>query len=298
MLEIRNIEKSFGATKAVNNVSLTIKPGEILGLLGTNGAGKTTTFRMILGIFKPDNGSILLDGKKIKVGESKEIGFLPEERSLLPKYTIEEQLLFFGELKGKKVKELNPLIDQWLAYFDLTDHKQSKIKELSKGNQQKIQFITAVIHQPKLIILDEPFSGLDPLNIKLIKEAIAKLRTEGAMIIFSSHRLDYVESFAKDVIVLDHGNLILSGNIDAIKQESNEYVIEIECYDDLTNLSTLDYVQGIEHYQEGKYKFTIREYANVDNLFSVVKDFKIRGFNVQLPSLEDILIKSVGGSHE
>lgn len=298
MLEVENIVKKFGDKIAVNNVNFTINPGEILGILGTNGAGKTTIFRMILGIFEPEEGSIKINGEQITIGDSKDIGFLPEERSLLSKFTIKEQLLFFGELKGKKPKELEPKIIKWLEYFDLSEHLNSQIKELSKGNQQKIQYISAVLHEPNLIILDEPFSGLDPLNIKLIKDSITELRKQGAMIIFSSHRLDYVESFAKNVIVLDHGVPYLSGNIDSIKQEGNEYIVEIESLDNLDFLNQQPYVLNLESNLDTKYKVTISGYENVDKLFNQLSSLQIRGFNVQLPSLEDLVIKAVGGKNE
>lgn len=297
MLEVKGVTKRFGSKVAVNDISFELKPGNILGLLGTNGAGKTTTFRMILGVFKPNDGEILLDGKKISINESPVIGFLPEERSLLPKYTINDQLLFFGELKGKTRKELEPAIIKWLEYFDLADHRQSMIKELSKGNQQKVQFISSILHEPKLLILDEPFSGLDPINIKLIKDVILKLKDEGTMIIFSSHRLDYVESFSENIIVLQKGNPILEGNIDEIKKAGNKYNVNIECNENIEGLEALDYVLSVERIGN-KYKIQISEYENVDKLFEIIKQYKLRQFSVELPSLEDLLLESIGGNDE
>lgn len=297
MLEVKNISKQFGTKIAVNDLSFTIKPGEILGLLGTNGAGKTTTFRMILGIFKPDFGSITLNQQPISIKESNLIGFLPEERSLLLKYTINEQLLFFGELKGKSPKQLEPEIDKWLSYFNLSEHKHSKIKELSKGNQQKVQFISSILHQPKLLILDEPFSGLDPVNINLITNVIKELKQTGTMIIFSSHRLDHVESFSKQVIVLERGNIILSGDLDYIKKQAKEYIVSIKTSQNLTFLSELSYVDSVV-FDAGVYKIRIHNYSDVDLLWQQIKDFPIREFVVNLPSLEDLVIKAIGGNHE
>ncbi|WOO86631.1 ATP-binding cassette domain-containing protein [Mollicutes bacterium LVI A0039] len=297
MLEVNNVQKNFGPKIAVNDLSFTIKPGETLGLLGTNGAGKTTTFRMILGIFSPDSGSINLDGHPISLDDSPRIGFLPEERSLLQKYTIDEQLCFFGELKGKTRAELAPEIEHWLEYFELTEHRFSKIKELSKGNQQKIQFISSVLHSPDLLILDEPFSGLDPLNIKLIAEAIKQLSKRGTMIIFSSHRLDYVEAFSNDVIVLQKGVPVLEGNINSIKQEANEYVVEIQTEDVIENLETLPFVVSVDHLND-IYKVKIAGYENVDNIFKHVSSYKIRKFDVNLPNLEELVVKAVKESHE
>lgn len=297
MLEVKNISKQFGTKIAVNDLSFTIKPGEILGLLGTNGAGKTTTFRMILGIFKPDFGSITLNQQPISIKESNLIGFLPEERSLLLKYTINEQLLFFGELKGKSPKQLEPEIDKWLSYFNLSEHKHSKIKELSKGNQQKVQFISSILHQPKLLILDEPFSGLDPVNINLITNVIKELKQTGTMIIFSSHRLDHVESFSKQVIVLERGNIILSGDLDYIKKQAKEYIVSIKTSQNLTFLSELSYVDSVV-FDVDVYKIRIHNYSDVDLLWQQIKNFPIREFVVNLPSLEDLVIKAIGGNHE
>lgn len=297
MLEVKNVTKTFGTKVAVNNISFTLAPGEILGLLGTNGAGKTTTFRMILGIFKPDSGNIQFMGNKMTFDDSSKIGFLPEERSLLPKYTINEQLLFFGELKGKTAKELKPQIKYWLEYFNLYEHQDSKIKELSKGNQQKIQFISSILHQPELLILDEPFSGLDPVNIGLITSVIKELQAQGTMIIFSSHRLDHVESFSKNIIVLEQGNTILEGNINDIKQHAKEYIIEIKSGDDLSFLQDLDYITDYVKDSVG-YSVKITDYNQVDLLFEQIKNYRIRGFEVELPSLEDLIIKAIGGTHE
>lgn len=297
MLQVVNVQKLFGSKIAVDDLSFEIKPGEILGLLGTNGAGKTTTFRMILGIFKPDSGRILLDGKDISIDDSNRIGFLPEERSLLPKYTIAEQLFFFGELKGKTRTELQPKIDHWLSYFELTDNRDSKIKELSKGNQQKVQFISSILHEPDLVILDEPFSGLDPINIKLIAEAIKSLTANGTMIIFSSHRLDYVESFSKDVIFLEKGVPLLEGNIDKIKRAGNEYIVEVESLDDLYSLEQVDFINSITN-DGNLYKLNIESYQNIDQLFSLLSAMRIRKFDVKLPSLEDLVLNAVRGNDE
>ncbi|WOO88866.1 ATP-binding cassette domain-containing protein [Mollicutes bacterium LVI A0078] len=297
MLQVVNVQKQFGSKIAVDNLSFEINRGEILGLLGTNGAGKTTTFRMILGIFKPDSGRILLDGKDISIDDSNRIGFLPEERSLLPKYTIAEQLYFFGELKGKTRGELEPKIDHWLSYFELTDNRDSKIKELSKGNQQKVQFISSILHEPDLVILDEPFSGLDPINIKLIAEAIKSLTATGTMIIFSSHRLDYVESFSKDVIFLEKGVPLLEGNIDEIKRAGNEYIVEVESLDDLHSLEQVDFIISITN-DSNLYKIKIDSYQNIDQLFSLLSAMRIRKFDVKLPSLEDLVINAVRRNDE
>ncbi len=211
MLELKNITMKFGDLVAVDDLSFKINEGEIIGLLGANGAGKTTTFRIMLGIIKPTEGSVLFNGEKSNLMMRDDVGFLAEERALLAKYTVEKQLRFFAELKGMKKNEITTKIDYWLEYFNLTDKKNSRIKELSKGNQQKIQFISAIIHEPKYIIFDEPFSGLDPFNINLFKKVILELKQKGCSIILSSHRLEHIEYFCENIIVLLRGKDVMRG---------------------------------------------------------------------------------------
>ena len=179
MLKVEGITKRYGEIVAVDNLSFTVAKGEIFGLLGENGAGKTTTFRIIMGLLEPDSGKVTLDGKKIDYDLSSKIGFVTEERSLLTKLTVLEQIEFYATLKGMNKKDIQEKLDYWLKYFEIPEYKNRKIKELSKGNQQKIQFISAIIHEPKLLILDEPFTGLDPINVKLIKDAIYSLKEKG-----------------------------------------------------------------------------------------------------------------------
>ena len=202
MLKVDGVSKYYGDFLAVDNLSFTVKPGEIFGLLGVNGAGKTTTFRMIMGLLDSSSGTITLDGEKIDYSITDKIGFLTEERSLLTKMTVKEQCLFYGRLKGMKEKDILNKLDGLLNEFGILEYKDRKIKELSKGNQQKIQFITAIINDPKLLILDEPFSGLDPLNVEQFKNKIIDLASKGSMIIFSSHRMEHVELFCKKLVVM------------------------------------------------------------------------------------------------
>lgn len=297
MLKVQNISKKFGKKTVVNNISFEINEGEILGLLGTNGAGKTTTFRMILGIFAPNEGSITLNGEKISIKDSAKIGFLPEERSLLPKLTVREQLMFFGELKGKKKNDLMKEIDTWLTHFDMKETLDMQIKELSKGNQQKIQFISSIIHKPELLILDEPFSGLDPISIRLIYEGIKKIQGSGTKIIFSSHRLDYVENFSKNILVLEKGNPIISGNLDDIKKSSSEYHISVVCDQEIDGLAQNKNIASYT-YEAGEYDIVINSYEKVDLVFDFIKEYNIRGFTVNLPNLEQIILSKVGDKNE
>ena len=207
MLKLENVTKYYGDFLAVDNLSFEVKEGEIFGLLGVNGAGKTTTFRMIMGLLEPTEGKITLNGKKIDYSVTDEIGFLTEERSLLLKLTVKEQVLFYGTLKGMKEKDILKRLDYLLEKFGVSEYKNKKIKELSKGNQQKIQFITAIINEPKLLILDEPFSGLDPFNVELFKNEIVEMSKKGSMIIFSSHRMEHVELFCKKICIIMKGNI-------------------------------------------------------------------------------------------
>ena len=218
MLEVKNIVKKYGTNTAVNDLSFTVDDGEIFGLLGENGAGKTTTFRIIMGLLEPNSGSVLLDHEKIDYSKTDKIGFVTEERSLLTKLSVQEQIEFYATLKGMEKQEIDKKLDEWLEKFEITGYKNRKIKELSKGNQQKIQFISAVIHEPKLLILDEPFTGLDPINVKLMKETIIDLKNKGCSIIFSSHQMEYIEDFCEKLVILVKGKPILEGNLKDIKE--------------------------------------------------------------------------------
>lgn len=297
MLKVENITMKFGDLVAVNNLSLELGKGEILGLLGANGAGKTTTFRIILGILNATEGNVYFDGDIQKLDRSSEIGFLAEERALLTKYTVSQQLEFFASLKGMKKSDILPKIDYWLEYFGLTDKKNSKIKELSKGNQQKIQFISAVIHEPKFIILDEPFSGLDPFNVNLFKNVILELKEKGCSIIFSSHRLDHVEYFCENIIVLVEGSPALVGKITDLKKASgiNKVVLNSSISED--QLKSLEYVNKVE--KAGDYMNVYINHAdNAMQLFDVIKDYSCTHFALELPSLEEVFIEKVGVKYE
>ena len=199
-LEISDVTKVFGNNKAVDSININVPSGSMYGFLGGNGAGKTTTFRMILQLLTPTSGSILYKGKKIGYDMTNSIGYLPEERGLHPKLTVKEQVLYLAELKGMSRKEADQALDYWLERFKVTENKTKKIEKLSKGNQQKIQLIASIIHNPELIILDEPFSGLDPINVELLKDAVKDLNKNGSTIIFSTHRMEHVEELCENYI--------------------------------------------------------------------------------------------------
>ena len=217
-LDVRNIGKRYGEFVAVDNLSFAVKQGSIFGLLGPNGAGKTTTIRMILDIFAPDSGEILLLNQRISFGLQRWIGYLPEERGLYKRMKVGEQLLFFARLKGVEAGEARKRIDQWLAKLELSDWKNKKAKELSKGMQQKVQFIAAVLHDPQVLILDEPFSGLDPVSVSLLKGIILELKDQNKTIIFSTHQMEQVEQLCDDICLINHGAKVLGGSLRQVKR--------------------------------------------------------------------------------
>ncbi len=298
MLKVENITKYYGNLLAVDNLSFQIKPGEIFGLLGVNGAGKTTTFRLILGLIDKNNGTITLNNEKITYDNIDKIGFLPEERSLLTKLTVIEQVLYYGQLKGMTEKEIIEKLDYWLERFKITEYKNKKIKDLSKGNQQKIQFICAIIHNPELIILDEPFSGLDPLNVEMIMDVIKDLKKEGKMIIFSSHRMEHVELFCEKLVILVNGRSVLSGEINKIKKDYQKKNIHI--LGDVDS-KKLEAIKGVENITKiGKELVVkIENESFIKDVFAYVKKCdNILKFSVEDASLNEIFIDKVGATYE
>ena len=298
MLEVKNVTKYYGDFKAVDNLSFEVKEGEIFGLLGVNGAGKTTTFRMIMGLLEPTEGEITLDGKKIDYSVTDEIGFLTEERSLLTKLTVKEQCLFYGTLKGLKNKEILKRMDELLEKFSISEYKDKKIKELSKGNQQKVQFITAIINNPKLLILDEPFSGLDPFNVELFKKEITRMSKQGSIIIFSSHRMEHVELFCKKLVIILKGKTVLKGYLTDIKEKYRKKNIFIKGDISKQELENIDGVlEVIEKSDEFEVKIKNKETS--EKVFNVIKKKNnITKFVVDEPSLNEIFIEKVGESFE
>lgn len=298
MLKVDKITKYYDDFKAVDNLSFTVKPGEIFGLLGVNGAGKTTTFRMIMGLLEPTSGNVTLDGKKIDYSMTDKIGFLTEERSLLTKMTVKEQCLFYGTLKGMCDSDILAKLDTLLERFGISEYKDKKIKELSKGNQQKIQFITALINDPKLLILDEPFSGLDPINIELFKEMILEMASRGSMIIFSSHQMNHVELFCKKIVVMLRGKAVIDGYISDIKEQYRKKNILIK--GDISK-SELEKIDGVLEVLEKSDEFEVKieSIDSVENVFKVVSKHKnITKFVVEEPSLNEIFVAKVGEAYE
>lgn len=298
MLRLENVTKKYGDLVAVDGLNFEVQPGEIFGLLGLNGAGKTTTFRMILNLFNPNEGTVYYNGKVMSYDQSDTVGFLSEERSLLTKMTVKDQVIYYGRLKGKSEEEIVTSLKYWLERFNVPEYENKKIKELSKGNQQKIQFIAAIVHDPKLLILDEPFSGLDPINVELFKEVILEFKQRGAAIIFSSHRMEHVEMFCEKLVILVKGRNILSGYIKDIKENFKRQNVVIR---GSVDIEALKLVTGVEevlvHQNEIEVKIASKKY--VQNIFEAIKEVKdITMFDVRLPNLNEIFIAKVGESFE
>ena len=293
MLQVKNIVKNYGKICAVNNLSFEVKDGEIFGLLGENGAGKTTTFRIILGLLDADNGSVLLNGEKIDYSKTDKIGYVTEERSLLTKLTVKEQLIYYGVLKGLTEKEVLNKMDDLLSEFEMLEYKNRKIKELSKGNQQKIQFISAIINNPILLILDEPFTGLDPINVALFKNYIKKLKKQGCSIIFSSHQMEHIEEFCEKMVLLVKGKSILEGYIKDIKKDYRKQNIFIK--GDI-NPEEIKKIKGVIEVKKNsdEYIVKIEDYDVVDKVFKKISNNSISKFVVEEATLNEIFIAKVG----
>lgn len=298
MLQINHVSKSYGRILAVDDVSLSVQAGEIYGLLGLNGAGKTTTFRMIMNLFSADQGDILLEGEPIGYPQMDRIGFLSEDRSLMTKMTVKEQMVFYGRLKGMNKKSAIEAMRYWLDRFNISEYEPRKIKELSKGNQQKIQFITAIMHQPDLLILDEPFNGLDPINVELFITVIREFQANGKAIIFSSHQMHHIEQFCESLSLLRNGRVVLAGNIQQIKEDFQQKNIFIRASIDIEFVRQLAGVLDvIEHPDMIEVKIENVNYvANVFEAVKLAQDVKM--FDVRMPSLHEIFVAKVGEVYE
>lgn len=298
MLKVNDCVIKYGDFTAVNNISFNVKPGKIFGLLGENGSGKTTTFRAIMGLMDPDQGTVTYNGNKVSYDTVNEIGYMIEERSLLTKLTVKELMMFYGQLKEMKPSLINERLKYWLERFRITEYYNKKIKELSKGNQQKIQFISAIINDPTLLVLDEPFSGLDVINVELFVEVIREFQAKGATIIFSSHQIDHVESFCEDLLVLRKGEALLQGKISDIKKDYKKHNIKIVGNIDV---DVVKEIKGVYNIVENLNEYIIKiedESVNVD-VFNYIKTLNnITKYELEQASLSEIFIDKVGESYE
>ena len=293
-LVLNNVSKSFVGKQAVDNISFTLdKPG-VFGLLGTNGAGKTTTIRMLLGIIKKDSGEIKWNGEKVE-RKNVNFGYLPEERGVYPKTKIYDQLMYFAELKGMNKAEADISIKKWAKELKVEEYMNMTAEKLSKGNQQKIQFMTAVIHNPELVVLDEPFSGLDPVNTELIKNIIVSLVASGKYIIMSAHQMVTIEEFCSDILILNKGKTVLQGNLKEIKETypANRLLVNVDKNID-EYIKKFDLI--IENSNDNNYTIKIENEEIAQQLLNelVKNNFKITKFEVMKPTLNDIFIEKVG----
>ena len=293
-LKLENVSKKFVGKQAVDNISFEVdKPG-VFGLLGTNGAGKTTTIRMLLGIIKKDTGEITWNGKKVE-RKSVNFGYLPEERGVYPKTKIYDQLMYFAKLKGMNQKEADAAIKKWAKVLKVEEYIPMPAEKLSKGNQQKIQFMTAIIHNPELIVLDEPFSGLDPVNSEILKNVIIDLVKEGKYIIMSSHQMASIEEFCTDILILNKGKTVLKGNLKEIKEKYKANRLELST-DKNIDKYIKEFNMEIEFSKNNEYSIKIDSEEKAHQLLEklVTNHIEVDKFEIKKPTLNDIFIEKVG----
>ena len=289
-LEVRDLRKSFGGNEVLHGISFSVESGNALGLLGRNGAGKTTTIRILMNVFKGNAGAVLLDGKPFDPAKH-QIGYMPEERGLYPKKTVSEQLIYLGMLRGLSAKKAKENMKKWLAKMEVSEYENRKLETLSKGNQQKVQLAQTLITDPKIIILDEPFSGLDPVNSQILKDVISEQIQQGKLVIFSSHQMSYVEEFCQQIAILNHGDVVLSGELKEIKREfGRDRLVVSSLEDTFADLLEVEKVQ--------KDRLIIRKKASDAKLKIlerlVEQDVDLEFFGMYEPSLNDIFVEKAG----
>ena len=291
ILEIKHVIKEYENKKALDSISLNINEGRIFGLLGPNGAGKTTLIRIINQITAPDKGEILFSGERFKREHIQNIGYLPEERGLYKSMKVGEQCLYLAQLKGLSKNEAKLKIHHWFKKLDMLDWLNKKVEELSKGMAQKVQFVSTVLHQPKLIILDEPFTGFDPINSEIIKNEIIALKESGSTIILSTHRMESVEELCDDIALINSGKCILEGSVNEIKNNFKEHIFEVQFEGTIQN--------EIQHFdtlviESGYGIFKAKNKENTHTLIKqVVEQVNVTSFNEKLPTINDVFIQSV-----
>ncbi len=296
LLSVQHLKKAYGAHKAVDDISFDIKKGSIFGLLGPNGAGKSTLLRMITGIFHPDSGTISLEGQPFDgLKHTDLIGYMPEERGLYKKMKVGEHILYLAKLKGLDKQTATEKAKYWVERLQMSTWWNKKVEDLSKGMSQKLQFVATVIHEPKLLILDEPFSGLDPVNANVIKEEIFRLAQQGTTIIFSTHRMEQVEEICNQIVLVNLGKKLLDGTVDGVKQQFKEHIFTVSTTDVVKQLP--DYVTIIES-NEYSVRFQTADPDAPNRVLTqlIAQGNHIHSFHEHLPSLNDIFIRLVGTS--
>ncbi len=303
-LTIEHVTKSYGSFRAVDDVSFTVTPGRIFGFLGTNGAGKTTTMRMILDIFRPDAGTISWNGVATRDIPRSDFGYLPEERGLYPKMAVDDQLLFLAQLYGASKRDASAALDEWLERLDVVENKKKRIEQLSKGNQQKIQFLAAILHDPDILILDEPFSGLDPVNAEQMKRAFLTMRDRGKTIIFSTHQLDDAQELCHDVAIIHRGKLMIAGDVRSVRQSTGHQVVRfgVSGNPGLPWLSDLPGVT-IGRQREDAVELSVPDEESARAVLheAVRRGLPVNQFEISYPSLNEVflsLVRDIPGEAE
>lgn len=300
-LEVRDLSKSFGENEVLHGISFSVESGNALGLLGRNGAGKTTTIRILMNVFKGNSGAVLLDGKPFDPAKH-QIGYMPEERGLYPKKTVSEQLIYLGMLRGLSAKKAKENMKKWLAKMEVSEYENRKLETLSKGNQQKVQLAQTLITDPKIIILDEPFSGLDPVNSQILKDVISEQIQQGKLVIFSSHQMSYVEEFCQQIAILNHGDVVLAGELKEIKREFGRDRLVVssleETPEELAHRLRDTFADLLEVEKVQKDRLIIRKKASDAKLKIlerlVEQDVDLEFFGMYEPSLNDIFVEKAG----
>ncbi|MFP4977028.1 ABC transporter ATP-binding protein [Paenibacillus sp. CN-4] len=297
-LKLENVVKQYGDKTAVNRIALSVNPGEIYGLLGANGAGKTTTMRMVLGLIYPDEGRILYNGKPFGPELQHMMGYLPEERGLYPKLKVSDQIIYLARLRGMSAADADKNLKYWLERFDVPEYYNKKIEELSKGNQQKMGFVAAVIHKPQILVLDEAFSGLDPVNVELLKDTVKELRDSGTSILFSTHRMEHVEELCRNITILHRSNTVVQGDLRGIKNSYPREEVLLRTAGEVNGLEAIPGVIGVDRQERG-YLIRISDVSAAQQILRTAMDQgEVEHFEVKEPTLNQIFIRAVGESNE
>ncbi len=298
IIKIVGLKKSFEDHQALKGVDLEIPKGVIFGLLGPNGAGKTTLIRNLTQIYRPDEGEIYFMGSKLQDSHVRNMGYMPEERGLYKKMKIGEHLIYLARLKGLSQKEAQDKVNKWFKHFNIEDWGKKKIEDLSKGMQQKVQFIATILHDPELLILDEPFSGLDPINANLIKDEIMTMRDNGTTIIFSTHRMESIEEMAEHIALINNGNLILEGNIKDIRQEYKQNLYEVSLAKDAVWPASIEDQYPSKSQSDNRYQIFLKDKSVNEFLTEILATkTELTGFREILPTVNDIFIQKVKDSN-
>jgi ABC-2 type transport system ATP-binding protein len=295
-LSIAHVNKHFGDFHAVRDISFDVSNGRIFGFLGTNGAGKTTTMRMILDIIRQDSGTITWNGTPVSDLPRRRFGYLPEERGLYPKMQVEEQLVFLAQLSGAKKRTVEQELDEWLTRLDIPENRHRTVEQLSKGNQQKIQFLAAILHDPDILVLDEPFSGLDPVNAEQMKQAFLTMRDRGKTVIFSTHQLDQAQELCQDVAIIHHGRIVASGDVDAVRRSTGKTIVRFAIAGD-ERVPWLDQVPGTQvlRRREDYLEIAVPDESVARSILNEAlrRNAPVDRFEITIPSLNDVFLSVV-----